>query len=163
MEPGSHFLTWIVPRGIAAMAWPTEIEIAQLRGYGVTSVLSLTEEAACIGGWVTDNGLRWLHLPIEDFAAPSMVQVAEAVGFISEEARRGNAVAVHCGAGLGRTGTIIACYLVATGMPPEVAIARVRAARPGSIETAAQEERVRGYASHLMAERSDPLFSAKGA
>jgi len=41
---------------------------------------------------------------------------------------------VHCGAGLGRTGTVLACYLISRGLCAEHAIDRVRDARPGAIE-----------------------------
>jgi len=44
-------------------------------------------------------------------------------------------VAVHCTAGLGRTGVVLACHLVTRGMSADNAIARIRRLRPGSIET----------------------------
>lgn len=49
-------------------------------------------------------------------------------------------VAVHCHAGLGRTGLAIACYLLASGQAPSApkAVEMVRAARPGSLQTQAQ-------------------------
>ena len=46
---------------------------------------------------------------------------------------------IHCRAGLGRSGMIAARLLVERGMAPEQAIIEVRAARPGAIETEAQE------------------------
>jgi protein-tyrosine phosphatase len=48
-------------------------------------------------------------------------------------------VVVHCWGGLGRSGTIAAACLVARGAGAEEAIAAVRAARPGAVQTAAQE------------------------
>ena len=51
-------------------------------------------------------------------------------------------MAVHCAAGLGRTGTLAAQLLVLQGVAPDEAILRVRQARPGTIETPAQEQAV---------------------
>ncbi len=139
-------LTWILPGRIAAMARPDPERVPELRALGVIALLSLTETASRIGRAAQAAGLRWEHVPIHDFTAPNLHHIERAVAFI-EEATEGGGVAVHCGAGLGRTGTIIACYLVAKGLTPDEAIARVRAARPGSIETRAQEEAVRSYAA----------------
>jgi ADP-ribosyl-[dinitrogen reductase] hydrolase len=55
----------------------------------------------------------------------------------------GHDVLVHCRGGLGRAGTIAARLLVELGMEPAEAIARVRAVRPGAIETPEQERFVR--------------------
>jgi atypical dual specificity phosphatase len=54
-------------------------------------------------------------------------------------------VAVRCIAGLGRTGTILACYLVSMEMPANNAIIVIREWRPGSIETLEQEAVVYEY------------------
>ena len=48
-------------------------------------------------------------------------------------------VLLHCAAGLGRTGTVAARLLIASGVPAPQALARVRAVRPGTVETAVQE------------------------
>jgi ADP-ribosyl-[dinitrogen reductase] hydrolase len=50
----------------------------------------------------------------------------------------GETIGLHCGAGLGRTGTVAALILIERGFTPSEAIAAVRRARPGAIETAAQ-------------------------
>jgi protein tyrosine phosphatase domain-containing protein 1 len=66
----------------------------------------------------------------------------------------GRKVAVHCHAGLGRTGLAIACFLIASGQAGSAAqaVAMVRAARPGSLQTAGQVLFVsifEQYLSHL--------------
>ena len=53
---------------------------------------------------------------------------------------------MHCGGGLGRTGTLLACYYVRRGLSPEEAIAWVRAGRPGAVETPEQVATVAAFA-----------------
>lgn len=88
------------------------------------------------------RGIAWAHAPLADFAAPDAA--FETVWApLSPELRasvgRGRGVAFHCRAGLGRSGTLAARLLVELGFAPTEAIARVRHARPGAIETTAQE------------------------
>ena len=64
-------------------------------------------------------------------------------------------VAIHCSAGLGRTGVVLACYLVQKGLTAQNAIARVRRLRPGSIETEEQADAVVDFARR----RGKPLDS----
>ena len=89
--------------------------------------------------------------PVPDFAAPTMEQTRRMVSFIDEQTAAGKPVAVSCYAGVGRTGTVLACYLVHRGAAPEDAVRRVRELRPGSIQTRGQEEAV-----HQYAEEEDP-------
>ncbi len=58
--------------------------------------------------------------------------------------RKGRDVLVHCKGGLGRAGTIAARLLIELGMEPATAIDRVRAVRPGAIETPEQKQYVLG-------------------
>ena len=85
---------------------------------------------------------------MKDFAAPSPEQMERGVEAILEALEAGEEAAVHCGGGLGRTGTVLACYLLASseGLGAEEAIRRVRELRPGSIETPAQLAAVRSWA-----------------
>ena len=54
----------------------------------------------------------------------------------------GESVVVHCRGGLGRTGLIAVRLLVELGESPVSALVRVRAARPGAVETVEQEKYV---------------------
>jgi hypothetical protein len=77
-------------------------------------------------------------MPIPDGGVPTAEQFQEFVRFVRSQLQAGNPTAVHCAAGLGRTGTVLAGYLIAGGIPVDIAIERIRHARPGAIETREQ-------------------------
>lgn len=92
-------------------------------------------------------GFAYHLLPIPDGAAPSVDQFLDFLNFMREQRAANRVVAVHCAAGLGRTGTMLAAYLIAKGTPVDEAVAQIRKARPGAIETPAQMRFLRDLAS----------------
>lgn len=138
-----QFLDWLVPGRVAACAYPrSEEELALLAGAGVGLLINL-HVSPHDPATLARHGLTELHLPVPDYTPPALRQLARGVAALEDALAAGQGVAVHCGAGLGRTGTLLACYLVGRGLTADEAIARVRAARPGAIETPDQEETVR--------------------
>lgn len=135
---------WLEAGRVAGVARILDGDLPYLKAHGISAVLTLTEtpppEALTAGGMVVR------HEPVPDFAAPGVETLSRCVDFIRANLDAGRPVAVHCWAGYGRTGTVLAAWLVATGVSPDEAIARVREARPGSIETGGQEDAVRAYA-----------------
>jgi atypical dual specificity phosphatase len=122
--------------------------LAELNEEGFGAILSLTEtplDRPLLG----EFGFDYAHVPVIDFSSPSLEQIIEAVEFMDRHVGRDKAVLVHCTAGQGRTGTILATYLVARGFDPGEAIRTVRDLRPGSIETQDQEKAVFEYDRHL--------------
>jgi len=133
--------SWLVPGKLAGMARPRSSDAQWLRDQGVTAVLSLTERAA-----PDLEGIESLHVAVQDMRAPTLDQLHRGVNYIDAVVAGGGAVAVHCAAGMGRTGTLLAAYLVSRGHDASAAVRAVREQRPGSIETAAQEDSVRRFA-----------------
>ena len=138
-------LGWLFENKLAAMAYPqSEDAFTLLYQIGIRAVLNLSETPLPYEAPNT-LGLLTRHIPIADFSAPTLQQAKEAVTVISSCLDRNMPVAVHCLAGLGRTGTILACYLVGMEMPANNAIITIREWRPGSIETSEQEAVVYEY------------------
>lgn len=138
--------SWIDKPLLAAMARPSEPEeLVWLREHGIEVLLSLTEDRPR-RDWIEDAGLLVFHEPLEDMEPPSQDQLERCVSAILRANERGMGVAVHCGAGLGRTGVVIAAFFVAKGLNALNAIARIRRLRPGSIETDEQAAAVELFA-----------------
>ncbi len=146
--------TIIVPGRLAVMNRPglygsLEEDLAFLREQQVGAVVSLTSSPLPADA-VRANGMEYLHEAIADFTAPTAEQIDRIMDFVVRHADGvGRTVLVHCGAGLGRSGTVAAAYLVRQGWEPRAAIARVRELRPFSVETEEQEQAVIDYASRM--------------
>ena len=93
------------------------------------------------------HGLERLSLPIPDGSVPeSLSSVRALVGAIVAALTAGRTVVIHCRGGLGRSGLLAACCLVARGGEPSDAIAAVRRARPGAVENEVQAAFVARFA-----------------
>ncbi len=133
-----------VRAGLAGMPWPSSNDLDYLAAEPIDLVVSLTRDPL-VEEELAARGMALLHLPIEDFQPPTHEQQLSLVMELSARQDAGDNVAVHCLAGLGRTGTMLATWLVAEGATAEAAIEEVRLLRPGSIETTAQEDAVRRF------------------
>jgi len=125
----------------AIAAWPagTLVTLIEPHEFELLGIAALGDEAR-------RRGLDWRHLPIRDVSVPG--PAFEAVWPAQSAALRaklgsGENIVVHCRGGLGRAGMIAARLLVEGGLDADAAMARVRAVRPGAIETRAQEHWVR--------------------
>lgn len=137
-------------------AWERDLQadLEAIRDWGASSVLTLLEahefdllKVRGLPEAVRGMGMAWHHAPIPDVSIPRPAFTAawRTIGprFVAQ-LRRGQAVVVHCRGGLGRAGMIAARLVTIIGEDPRRAIERVRAVRPGAIETPAQEAYVLG-------------------
>ena len=132
---------------------PADLET--LRRQSVQVVICLLEDhefaqwgVADLLGSYHNAGFVVRRYPIRDHSVCTLAGMRETVSWLSETLDGGASVMVHCVGGLGRSGIVAACYLVAAGLSAEDAIAEVRHTRsPYAIETAEQEEFVRLFAN----------------
>ena len=106
-----------------------------LKAIGATKVICLVERFELerryddyIVFLETDERALWW--PVMDFHAPNVSKSAEMVDELSSLLGAGERVLVHCGAGIGRAGTLAAAVLIRDGLAVPTALERVRAARP---------------------------------
>ena len=139
--------SWIDRPHLAALAMPdSAADLAWLRRQGIEVLVSLTEEPLP-RHWVNEAGLMAVNVPVPDMEAPTDRQLDLLLDTIRKANSSGMGVAIHCAAGLGRTGTVLAAYFVANGMPPREAVEKVRDLRPGSVETVEQERAIERFAA----------------
>ncbi|XP_030329910.1 dual specificity protein phosphatase 23 isoform X2 [Strigops habroptila] len=140
--------SWVSVGRLAGLAMPrAPAHYEFLLRQGVRHLVSLTERDPPHHGACAGIRLHRLHVP--DFTAPTPAQIRSFLRLVEVANARGEAVAVHCMLGHGRTGTMLACYLAKEQeMDGAEAIREIRRLRPGSIETREQEQAVIRFCRH---------------
>jgi len=117
----------------------------RLQMRGVTAVVNLREEFDDAEAGIAPP--HYLYLPTIDDTPPTIAQLSQGVRFMHSEITNGGQVYVHCMLGVGRSATMVAAYLVATGMTPPAAWKAIRRRRPFIQPTIGQEARLAEFAA----------------
>ncbi|XP_017343393.3 protein tyrosine phosphatase domain-containing protein 1 [Ictalurus punctatus] len=164
------YSSWITDN-LLAMARPsTEIMeryniIEQFQRCGLRTVINLQrpgEHADCGNPLEPDSGFTYrpetfmeagiyfYNFGWNDYGVASLTAILDMVKVMCFSMQEGK-IAVHCHAGLGRTGVLLACFLVFTSrMTANQAVLLVRSKRPNSIQTRGQLACVWNFAKFLI-------------
>ncbi|CAK9812688.1 Protein tyrosine phosphatase domain-containing protein 1 [Anthophora plagiata] len=151
------FSHWVTD-DVLAMARPNTAQIikkdiiAQFQGWSIKTIINLQtpgEHASCGGpleesGFTYDpnvfmkRGIYYYNFALKDYGDATMSKLLDMVKVVAFAVQEGR-VAIHCHAGLGRTGVLIACYLIySLRVRANDAIRFVRMKRPSAIQTRGQ-------------------------
>ncbi len=144
---------WALPGLLGGMQQPgllgnVQEDIAALKEFGVAVVVNLTEKPL-YADELESLGLRSVHFPIPDMGVPELQPSFDLCRRISAWIDLEQCTVLHCRAGLGRTGTLIACVLVYRGQGAIQAIETVRKINPRYIQTDQQLAFVEEFANSL--------------
>ncbi|XP_042189645.1 dual specificity protein phosphatase 23b [Callorhinchus milii] len=144
-----HNFSWIAPNKLAGMALPKlPAHYQYLHDNGIRHLVTLCERKPPYHD--TCPEVRIHHISMPDFTPPSLEQIKRFLSIVKDANAKGEAVGVHCLHGHGRTGTMLACYLVQSKKITGVdAIEEIRKIRHGSIETSEQEKAVIQFHHHI--------------
>lgn len=151
----SENLWWVIPGKLAGVRKPTADEIAELKAAGVGAIVSVMDDPSNLDLYEQVGILhRWL--PTKGGTPPSPEQIQELQSFVDEQNRLGHGVAVHCTNGRRRTGTMLAAYLIQSGLTFDQAMQTLLTVKPDVELREAQISFLQSLATQFISNEAAP-------
>ncbi len=157
-QQGPRGFRWLVEGSLAGTPEPgilfdIDYDLTLLRSAGITMLVTLTEQPLP-ESLLETHGLKSLFFPIVDMNVPSCRATEDLCALVEIALERGEVIAFHCKAGLGRTGTLLVSYLIWEGAPPSEALEVARSIEPGWVQSSIQEQYLFEFAAYCQHKRS---------
>ena len=142
--------SWVTEGKLAGSGLPvTQDEFKWVLDKGIKSIVTV-REVPLPSRWIDGTNIDYLHLMVEDYGVPNMEVLDEAVDYIDNKIQSGKPVLVHCAAGKGRTGALLAAYMIKKeNLTADQALEKIRLMRPGSVQSITQETALSMYEKYL--------------
>jgi atypical dual specificity phosphatase len=145
--------SWVIEGKLAGSGMPVSYsQLLWVMAHGVKAIVTVREVPLPSKWFSNGNGddADYFHLRVEDYGAPSLEEIDNTIDYIQQQISKKKPVMVHCAAGRGRTGTILAAYLIKKeNLTANQAIKKIRSIRPGSIQSDRQEMALYIYEQYL--------------
>lgn len=148
-EPRGFF--WLIEGRLAGMPRPGIVnelddDLDGIGALGVNLIINLEERPTVPEEALRARSIEVEHFPIPDMDAPAIARAKDFCAHVDHLLDAGRVVSMHCLAGLGRTGTMLAAYAIWRGASVIEAIDVVRSARPLAIQSEAQAQFLEAFA-----------------
>jgi atypical dual specificity phosphatase len=151
---GPNGFAWLIPYRLAGTPWPglvrpPEYDLDLLRDLGITRLLSLTNRSVD-ASLAAAYGMAVANEPIVDMQPPGIEQAMRLCARIERWLGDAEVVAVHCRAGLGRTGTVLGAFRIwqqSASLTGAQALQDLRRLHPGWVQSASQIDFLQAFAT----------------
>lgn len=147
--------SWVIPQKLAGSGLPSSFDqLTWLASNGVKCLITV-REIPLPQVWFEKiksqySEMESYFLKTDDYNAPSVDEISQVVEYIDQKIQANKPVLVHCAAGKGRTGTVLAAYMIKKeGLTPIEAVRKLRNMRPGSIQSERQEMAINSFYKFL--------------